>query len=476
LPVVVILSYFLLIGSSLLLSKLLLIIVNLIHKPKQGIFKREKSDKDYYFWSLRAVIKKWPIWLSNIFPSSILINIILTIFGLKTSFSNNVNNANIDTEFVELGKEIIAGKGCFIKSCMIVKDSLIIKEVRIEDEAVIGPYSFVSPGTIIEHNTELNTFSVTKTNALLNANSIYSGYPASKIKEKSKDENLEYDINQLFEKYIENKRILEKKHKKHFKSSESKFVINSSTYIGLFIIIYFFAYSIPLFGFYLFFSRLFYPYVLQFLISSNIMMVPFTFLLVLLFTPLSLLSVHLLNIFITVLVTKLLYKILCTINKPKEGIYHWSNKSKDYVHYFIRSFLLRYVKWKVQRSPYPWLIKPVFNFIGNCYIQKGAVIEDMHLSKEFLEIGQNAYLGKILLTNQLWDQELTVKGVKVGKNVVICDGCCIAPGSVIEDNTTILPFSITSKDDILNSDSLYYGAPINKIENKEQLKHLMNLN
>jgi carbonic anhydrase/acetyltransferase-like protein (isoleucine patch superfamily) len=452
-----------------------LVIVNLIHKPKQGVFKREKSDKNYYFWSLRAVIKKWPIWLSSIFPSSILINIVLTIFGVKTSFSNNVNNANIDTEFVDLGKEIIAGKGCFIKSCMIVKDSLVIKKVKVEDEAIIGPYSFVSPGTKIEHNTELNTFSVTKINSILKENSIYSGYPASKIKEKSEHENLEYDFNQIFENYIKKIRGLENKHKKHFKSSESKFVINTSTYIGLFIIIYFCAYSIPLFGFYLFFSRLFYPFVLQFLISSDMMM-PLRFLSVILFTPISLLTIHLLNILITVLVTKLLYKILCDLNKPKEGIYHWSNKTKDYIYYFIRSFLLRYVKWKVQRSPYPWLIKPVFNFIGNCYIQKGAVIEDMHLSKEFLKIGQNAYLGKILLTNQLWDQELTVKGVKVGENVVICDGCCIAPGTIIKDDTTILPFSITSKDDILKSDSLYYGAPINKIENKEQLKHLMNIN
>ncbi|MFW9878545.1 MAG: hypothetical protein ACFFG0_36145, partial [Candidatus Thorarchaeota archaeon] len=64
-PLQIYISYLILIISSLFLSKILLIVIKSIHQPKEGVFKRDKKDKDYYFWSLRAVLKKWPIWLSD---------------------------------------------------------------------------------------------------------------------------------------------------------------------------------------------------------------------------------------------------------------------------------------------------------------------------------------------------------------------------------------------------------------------------
>ncbi|TXT67020.1 MAG: membrane protein of unknown function [Promethearchaeota archaeon] len=464
LPVQIIVCYFLLLTASLLLSKLGLVLVDLVHKPKEGIFKRDKSDKDFYFWSLRAVIKKWPLWLSGIFPSSVLTNIILRLFGVKTSLRNNVNNANIETEFVELGKNIVVGKGSFIKSCMIFDKFLIIKKVIIEDGVILGPYSFVSPGTVIQENTALNSLAVTKMNSVLKSDSIYFGYFASEFQDLPEEDALEEFYIQMFEQTT-NFSSKDTTYQDE-KSTETKFIVNSASYISIFIIIYFFSYSIPLFGLYLYFTNLFYPYVvLVNPLLSNIL--PFTYFLVIFLTPLIFLLFHFLNILIVVLITKLYYEILCRISEPEEGTYHWSNKTKQYIHYFTRSFILRYVKWKVQRSPYPWLITPVFNFIGNCIISPGAIIEDLHLAKEFIEIGENAYLGKILLANQLWDAQLTVKGVKIDKNVVISDGCCIAPGTSIKNNTTILPFSITSKDDMLSPNSYYFGAPIQKITKKE---------
>ena len=42
--------------SAILISRMVLSIVNLIHKPKEGIFKRDITDRDYVFWNIRNII------------------------------------------------------------------------------------------------------------------------------------------------------------------------------------------------------------------------------------------------------------------------------------------------------------------------------------------------------------------------------------------------------------------------------------
>ncbi len=473
-PIEILFGYYTIIFSSFLISKLLMILINLLHKPKEGIFRREKSDKDYYYWSLRAVIKKWPIWILTFIPSSLLNNLFLTLFGVKTSLSNSLNHVNIDTEFIELGSKIHIGKGAFIKSSLIFKDYLIIKKIIIEDNVNIAPHSYISPGTIIKNNTVINTLSVTKLDQLLEPNSIYSGYPAEKIGSKEKNSLNQINIDLILkEQNIKTNNKIELKRKG--KIPENKFIKKIPTYIGIFAIVYFCSYAFVFYGLYLYFTKIFFPFVLHSPSYSTLIFTN-TSIIILVFTPIIILGFYILNILFMVLITKALYNILSKMIKPKEGIFHWSKKTIDYDFYFLRSFLLRYAKWKIQRSPYPWLIKPVFNFIGSCSIGKGTVIEDPYLSKEFINIGENTYIGKILLTNQLWDTALTIKGVKVGENVVINDGCCIAPGNNIEKNVTILPLSITSKYDCLENGGIYYNAPIKLINNQDDLTKILNIN
>ena len=98
----------------------------------------------------------------------------------------------------------------------------------------------------------------------------------------------------------------------------------------------------------------------------------------------------------------------------------------------------------------------------------------MYIAKEFLTVGDNTYLGKVMIANQLWDNNLTIKGINIKNNVVISDGTCIAPGTNIENNVSIGPLSITAKCDNLNSNSIYFSAPIRKI-NERDLNELFNL-
>jgi len=75
---------------SVFFTKILLIIVNAIHKPREGVFLRHPSDKDYRYWSLRNTIKRWPVWLAHKFPFPFLDNICFKAFGVKTKFSNSL--------------------------------------------------------------------------------------------------------------------------------------------------------------------------------------------------------------------------------------------------------------------------------------------------------------------------------------------------------------------------------------------------
>ncbi|TFG07870.1 MAG: hypothetical protein EU539_03875 [Promethearchaeota archaeon] len=468
LPFQIFLCYIILVFSSLICAKALLIIINLIHKPKEGVFKRVKSNKDYFYWNLRAIIKKWPIWVSNLINIQFFEIILLKWFGVKTSFSTSLSNGNIDTEFVEIGKNVIIGKGSFIKSSMIINNYLIIKKIVISDDSIIGPYAYLQPGTHVGENSVVNAYTITKFNQELAANHIYGGTPAKKI--SMNDFHINDLISEFEEKNNENQT-------NHFDDSmlnnqkEEKFITKLHIYLTYFFLIYIISYGIPLLLLIYYVSNYFYPYMLE---DSNLMILTCDnkSIFILCLTPVIFLALYLLNLFLMTIVIKFLYEF--KFKNSLEGKYHWTQKSKEYEDYFIRSFLIRYVKWKILKSPFPWLIKTVFNFIGNCDFGKNVVIEDLYIAKEFLSVGDNVYIGKAMLANHLWDKNLYVKGIKINNNVVISDGCCIAPGTIIENNVDLLPLSITSKGEKLAQNSIYFDAPICKITEDELLK-LFNL-
>lgn len=457
LPFQICISYLILIMTSTILSKIVLVIIKLLHQPKEGVFKKDKKDRDYYFWSLRAVIKKWPIWLSNLIPSSLIKNLMLKILGITTDYSNKISTGNIDAEFIELGRNVIIGQGCSIKSGMILRGHLIIRKVIIEDNVIIGSNSFIAPGTHIGSNIKLGTMSVTKFNQILDSNSSYHGNLAEETHKPPSD--LMQIFNDVELKENSNTSI----------NPEDKFVKNLTYNITTFGIVYFFSNFIPVLSIIYFCNEFFFPLYLH---SPNLYQVFLNIqsLITFLITPLFLIFLILIHLFTVMLITKLLYKVIQYKNPATEGTFHWNYKNHDFNNYFKRSFILRYAKWKIQRSPFPWLIKPAFNFIGNCYFGKKTVIENSYLAKEFLQVGKNSYIGKALLANHLWDKNLTIKGIIIGDNVSISDNCCIAPGTEIENDVSLLPLSVTSKCDKLTSNSAYFHSPLKKISEEELIQ------
>ncbi len=182
LPLLVLVMYITLVFVSLLNAKLLLVITNIIHRPREGTFLRDPSDKDFRYWSIRNVIKRWPIWLTHKFPFPFLDNICFKLFDVKTKFSNSLFEGWVDTEFIDFGKEVVIGQGSIIQSSVIIGNLFIIRKTIIEDNVRIGAHTVVMPGTQIKKNAILAASSITTIGQELEEGWIYLGVPASKFK------------------------------------------------------------------------------------------------------------------------------------------------------------------------------------------------------------------------------------------------------------------------------------------------------
>jgi len=181
-PLLILIMYITSIFVSLLFAKALLVIVNLIHKPREGVFLRHHSDRDYRYWSLRSTIKKWPLWLSHKFPFPFFDNICLKMFGVKTKFSNSLFEGWVDCEFIEFGKNVVIGQGSIIQSSVIVGNLFIIRRTIIENNAVIGAHSVVMPGSHLKEKSILAASSLTTVGQILEESWVYLGAPAKKYK------------------------------------------------------------------------------------------------------------------------------------------------------------------------------------------------------------------------------------------------------------------------------------------------------
>ncbi|MHA1988211.1 MAG: DapH/DapD/GlmU-related protein [Promethearchaeota archaeon] len=195
LPLLAFLMYVTIVFSAIFFAKILLVLINAIHKPREGTFLRHPSDRDYRYWSLRNTIKRWPVWVAHRFPfPGILDNICFKAFGVKTRISNSLFEGWVDTEFIEFGKDVVVGQGSIIQGAVIIGNLLIIRKTIIEDNVRIGSHAIVMPGTHIGHNCILAANSVTTVGQVLEKGWIYVGIPAKKFK-----------VNYFFEDGLEDK-------------------------------------------------------------------------------------------------------------------------------------------------------------------------------------------------------------------------------------------------------------------------------
>ncbi len=180
--------------GAIFTAAIFLQIIKLMHKPREGFFPRDYKDKDFRYWSLRATVKKFAIWLSHNFWVPWLDLLAYKLFGVKVQGKVALFDAWVDTEFIKLGKNCTVGQGSVIMGAMLTRDWLIIKTTVLEDNTVVGGYSIVSPGTIIREGTVLGGGSATMVGQELESGWVYMGLPAKKFKENKAKYNIGMDF------------------------------------------------------------------------------------------------------------------------------------------------------------------------------------------------------------------------------------------------------------------------------------------
>ncbi|MFX1321649.1 MAG: acyltransferase [Promethearchaeota archaeon] len=169
---------------SLLFGKLILIILKLIHKPKEGLFKVDKHNRDYHYFCLRVTVKKYIFWIWNNFCFPWVSNFAFKMCDMRADFKSTMFDGWSDVEFIDFGNNIMIGQGAQIFSSIIIRidnlDYLLIKKVVIGDHVVLGANCIVTPGTIVCKGTTLGVWTVTHINQILDPDWIYFGNPARK--------------------------------------------------------------------------------------------------------------------------------------------------------------------------------------------------------------------------------------------------------------------------------------------------------
>ncbi|MFW9866865.1 MAG: hypothetical protein ACFFEN_12290 [Candidatus Thorarchaeota archaeon] len=182
LPVWTFVSYFIFVFGVAFLTKAFLIMINMIHRPKEGVFIAAEGDQDFEFWRLRVELKKLVFWFMNNGPIPWIVMWGFRWMGIKVDFSSHMQDAWADGGFIVFGRNVTVGQGTVVMSSMVVGKYLIIKKVIFEDHSVIGGVSNIAPGTIAGKESVIGAATNTNPNQHIEPGWIYLGIPARKLK------------------------------------------------------------------------------------------------------------------------------------------------------------------------------------------------------------------------------------------------------------------------------------------------------
>ena len=180
---------------SLFSGKMVLIILKMLHTPREGLFNADSKNQDYKYYCLRYAVKKFIFWIWNNFCFPWASNLAFKLCDMRADYKSTLFDGWSDLEFIYFGNNMMIGQGAAVMSSMIIRinnqDYLLIKKVIIGDHVVLGGHSLVAPGTIIGKGTTLGIWAVTHIGQKLEPNWIYIGKPAHKYQptDKAREES-----------------------------------------------------------------------------------------------------------------------------------------------------------------------------------------------------------------------------------------------------------------------------------------------
>ncbi len=194
--------YFIFAFGIAMFTKAFLIIINMLHKPKEGVFRAEEGDQDYEFWRLRVELKKLVFWFMNNGPLPWIIMWGFRWMNIHVDFSSHMQDAWSDGGFIEFGRNVTVGQGAVVMSSMVVGKYLIIKKTILGDYTVVGGLSLISPGTELGEESVSGAFSATIPNQKLEPRWIYIGphlarkFKPNKYAEQRRDVIYRHDVDE----------------------------------------------------------------------------------------------------------------------------------------------------------------------------------------------------------------------------------------------------------------------------------------
>jgi acetyltransferase-like isoleucine patch superfamily enzyme len=189
-PLNLLIAYYLLIFTSILIMKIWLFLLIIKHQPREGIFPIGVQNKDFKFLSLRNLARLFPSYLIASTPFPFFRRILFfSAFNIKIGKKGINRDIWITPEFIEIGENVIIGQATSLLSSYIEQDKLIIKKITIADNSIIGSKSTILPGVTISKNSIISAGSYLLPFQSTEEGCVYNGNPAEKVGKRSDIEN-----------------------------------------------------------------------------------------------------------------------------------------------------------------------------------------------------------------------------------------------------------------------------------------------
>ncbi len=180
-----IMGYLLLVILTLLTLKLL----RMFFPLREGIYSVASNPWQVYVWNLHGFLTMMNLyWVhGNCLLPYPLRGIVLRAMGMKIGPGSIVGGAIIsDPHLTTVGSHVVLGFNCAISSHAIIRTgaglNLILGKVDIASHALIGGTAQISPGVSVGAGAIINEMSVVPMNTKIEANEIWSGIPAKKVR------------------------------------------------------------------------------------------------------------------------------------------------------------------------------------------------------------------------------------------------------------------------------------------------------
>ncbi len=167
---------------SALITKLRLYLLDLRCEPREGVFRRDKSDRNYLYWNKRNMTRLFLFWLLHSTPFTFMKDYFsYKFFGVPVGKDAVLNHAWLSPEFIEIGDDVKIGQGACVYSYMFEQDKLLVAKVTIEDDVLIGPQCVLFPGTVVREGSTIDGGSFTHPFTELESHAVYHGTPVKKV-------------------------------------------------------------------------------------------------------------------------------------------------------------------------------------------------------------------------------------------------------------------------------------------------------